>query len=102
MCLPTVKLGFDASPETPGPRLGTMDYAVDARKSGAVQRLPIASRPSESRLGRIGPISRGTKRTGERSASKSHATFDAAGAGCRISSDWTPLISSEWDHPISG
>jgi hypothetical protein len=21
---------------------------------------------------------------------------------CRISSDWTPLISSEWDHPISG
>jgi len=22
--------------------------------------------------------------------------------GCRISSDWTPLISSEWDHPISG
>src|ERR1017187_102103 len=58
-----------------------MDYAVAARKSGAVQRLPIASRPAESRLGRIGPISRGTKRTGERSASKSHATFDAAGAG---------------------
>ena len=23
-------------------------------------------------------------------------------AECRISSDWTPLISSEWDHPISG
>jgi len=22
--------------------------------------------------------------------------------GCRISSDWTHLISSEWDHPISG
>ncbi len=21
---------------------------------------------------------------------------------CRISSDWTHLISSEWDHPISG
>ena len=21
---------------------------------------------------------------------------------CRISSDWTPLISFEWDHPISG
>ena len=25
-----------------------------------------------------------------------------AGAKCRISSDWTHLISSEWDHPISG
>jgi hypothetical protein len=24
------------------------------------------------------------------------------GAKCRISSDWTHLISSEWDHPISG
>jgi hypothetical protein len=23
-------------------------------------------------------------------------------SGCRISSDWTPLISSEWAHPISG
>jgi integrase len=23
-------------------------------------------------------------------------------AKCRISGDWTPLISSEWDHPISG
>jgi methyltransferase family protein len=23
-------------------------------------------------------------------------------ARCRISSDWTPLISSEWAHPISG
>ena len=23
-------------------------------------------------------------------------------ANCRISSDWTHLISSEWDHPISG
>ena len=22
--------------------------------------------------------------------------------GCRISSDWTHLISPEWDHPISG
>jgi hypothetical protein len=21
---------------------------------------------------------------------------------CRISSDWTHLISPEWDHPISG
>ena len=21
---------------------------------------------------------------------------------CRISTDWTHLISSEWDHPISG
>jgi hypothetical protein len=21
---------------------------------------------------------------------------------CRISRDWTHLISSEWDHPISG
>jgi branched-chain amino acid transport system substrate-binding protein len=29
--------------------------------------------------------------------------LDAAqGLNCRISSDWTPLISSEWDHPISG
>jgi hypothetical protein len=72
---------FDASPETPGPRLVTMDYAVSARNSGAVQRLPLASRPAESRLDRIGLISHGTKRTGERSARNSPATFDAAGAG---------------------
>jgi hypothetical protein len=26
----------------------------------------------------------------------------AAGYDCRISSDWTHLISFEWDHPISG
>jgi bifunctional non-homologous end joining protein LigD len=26
----------------------------------------------------------------------------STGCNCRISRDWTPLISSEWDHPISG
>src|ERR1019366_5508692 len=90
---------FDASPETPGPRLGTMDYAVAARKSGAVQRLPIASRPAESRLGRIGPISRGTKRTGERSARKSHATFDAAGAGNVMMAAGMRATAKAAEHP---
>jgi len=27
---------------------------------------------------------------------------EVLGVLCRISSDWTPLISSEWTHPISG
>ena len=31
-----------------------------------------------------------------------HYHFSYKSASCRISSDWTPLISSEWDHPISG
>src|ERR1035441_4870122 len=65
----------------PGPGLGPMEYAMAARKSGAVYRLPIAARRAKSRLGRIGPINRGRKRTGERSARKSHATFDVAGGG---------------------
>ena len=41
----------------------------------------IASRSAESTLGCIGPITRGTKQTGERSAGKPHAAFDVAGAG---------------------
>ena len=32
-----------ASPEMPGPRLGTVEYAVAAQRLGAVQRLPGAS-----------------------------------------------------------
>src|SRR5450759_2656484 len=76
-----------------------MDYAVVARKSGAVQRLPIASRPAESRLGRIGPISRGKKRTGERSARKSHATFDAAGAGNVMMAAGLRATAKAAEHP---
>ena len=69
------------SPETSGFRLGAVEYAVAARHPGAVQRLPGACRSADSPLGRIGPISSGTKQTGERSAGKPHAAFDAAGAG---------------------
>src|SRR5450631_3851087 len=76
-----------------------MDYAVVARKSGAVQRLPIASRPAESRLGRIGPINRGRKRTGERSARKSHATFDVAGAGNVMMAAGLRATAKVVEHP---
>jgi hypothetical protein len=90
---------FDASPEKPGPRLGTMDYAVDAQDSGDVQRLPSTSRPAESRLGRLGLISLGTKRTGERSARKSHATFDAAGAGNVMMAAGLRATAKAVEHP---
>jgi probable HAF family extracellular repeat protein len=33
---------------------------------------------------------------------ETHAFLYSNGSMCRISSDWTPLISSEWDHAISG
>src|SRR5450631_3939799 len=79
--------------------MGTMDYAVAARQSGAVQRLSIASRPAESRLNRIGPINRGTKRPGERSARKSHATFDAAGAGNVIMAAGLRATAKAVEHP---
>ena len=69
------------SPETPGFRLGAVEYAVATRYPGAVQRLPGTCRSAKSPLGRIGPISRDTKQTGERSAGKPHAAFDVAGAG---------------------
>ena len=83
----------------PGPGLGTMEYAMAARKSGAVYRLPIAARRAESRLGRIGHITRGRKRTGERSASKSHATFDAAGAGNVIMAAGLRATAKAVEHP---
>ena len=51
------------------------------RHSRAVQRLSSATRPTESRLGRIGPISLDVKQMGERSAGNPHAAFDAEGAG---------------------
>jgi hypothetical protein len=51
--------------------------AEEAERGGVGRRVGSA----ESLLGRIGPISHGPKQTGERSASKSHATFDVAGAG---------------------
>ena len=51
------------------------------RHSRAVQRLSSATRPTESRLGRIGPISLDVKQMGERSAGNPHAAFDVEGAG---------------------
>jgi hypothetical protein len=54
---------------------------VAVRHSRAVQRLSSATRPTESRLGRIGPISLDVKQMGERSAGNPHAAFDAEGAG---------------------
>src|SRR5215831_1071136 len=71
----------DASPESLGLRLGAVEYAVAVPHPGAVQWLPGAARSADSPLGRIGLITRGPKPTGERSASNSHATFDAAEAG---------------------
>src|SRR5260370_34783295 len=48
----------------------------------AVQWLPGCSTTNtESRSGRIGPISLEAKQTGERSARNPHAAFDEAGAG---------------------
>jgi hypothetical protein len=38
---------------------------------------------------------------GER-AYRSSKSWRRGDADCRISCDWTHLISSEWDHPISG
>src|SRR5271168_4731638 len=49
--------------------------------SEAVRWLPSGSTSTESRSGRIGPISLEAKQTGERSAGNPHAAFDAAGAG---------------------
>src|SRR6516164_9557877 len=60
----------DASPEPPGLWLGAVEYAVAARDVGAVQRLPDAPRSAESTLSCLGPITRGTKQIGERSARK--------------------------------
>jgi hypothetical protein len=40
------------------------------------------------------------KRLGVKGASMYEARQEMP--DCRISSDWTHLISSEWDHPISG
>ncbi len=70
-----------------------------ARKPGAVYWLPIAARRAESRLGRIGHINRGRKRTGERSARKSHATFDAAGAGNVIMAAGLRATAKAMEHP---
>src|SRR5260370_21123261 len=48
----------------------------------AVQQLPGRSTTNtESRSGRIGPITLEAKQTGERSARNPHAAFDEAGAG---------------------
>src|SRR5271165_6410562 len=52
-----------------------------APNSEAVQWLPSGSARTESRSGRIGPISLGAEQTGERSAGNPHAAFDEAGAG---------------------
>src|ERR1035441_9434380 len=73
--------------------------AVILRRSVPANHEPIASRPAESRLGRIGPISRGTKRTGERSASKSNATFDAAGAGNVMMAAGLRATAKAVEHP---
>ena len=51
------------------------------RHSRAVQRLSSATRPTESRLGRIGPISLDVKQMGGRSTGNPHAAFDVEGAG---------------------
>ena len=56
--------------------------------SRAVQRLPGGSTKTESRAGRIGPISLEAKQTGERSAGNPHAAFDEAGAGNVARSRW--------------
>ena len=58
------------------------------QNSRAVQRLPGGSTRTESRAGRIGPISLGAKQTGERSAGNPHAAFDEAGAGNVARSRW--------------
>src|SRR5262249_24103278 len=47
----------------------------------AVQQLSRSAPRTESRPGRIGPISLGAKQTGERSAGNPHAAFDEAGTG---------------------
>ena len=39
---------------------------------------------------------------GQRAARSDQPSCIAIEQKCRISCDWTPLISSEWDHPISG
>src|SRR5208337_4605585 len=80
-------------------RLGPMEYAMAARKTGAVYRLPIAARRAESRLGRIGHINRGKKRTGERSARNSHATFNAAGAGNVMMAAGLRATAKALEHP---
>jgi hypothetical protein len=59
-----------------------VEYAVDTRNAGAIQRLsPAASPAAESCGSAIGHITLGAKTTGERSAGDPHAPFDVAGAG---------------------
>jgi hypothetical protein len=43
-----------------------------------------------------------TRLAGKTLAVEEVAKFDRCASGCRISCEWTHLISSEWDHPISG
>ena len=50
--------------------------------------VPGGSTRTESRAGRIGPISLGAEQTGERSAGNPHAAFDEAGAGNAARSRW--------------
>ena len=51
------------------------------RHSGAVQQLPRATSPAESRPGKIGPITLDAKQMGGRSAGNPHAASDVAGTG---------------------
>src|SRR6476620_11973971 len=60
---------------------GNDGEALAVRHSRAVQQLSSATRPAESRPGRIGPISLDMKQMGERSAGNPHAAFDVEGAG---------------------
>ena len=77
------------------------------RHSRAVQRLSSATRPTESRLGRIGPISLDVKQMGERSAGNPHAAFDAEGAGnvagsCPVPDLRLEFIEGFWrDAPLA-
>jgi len=66
---------------------------------GTVQRPPGASGPAESRLSWIGPITRGTKQTGERSAGNPPATFEVAGAGNEMMAAGLRATAKAVEHP---
>ena len=85
--LPNLVLGrkedtapFDARPKAPWLWMGTLEFAVDVRSFGAVQRLPNAYRPAVFFAETISLIKHATKQTGERSARKT-ARYVRSGGG---------------------
>ncbi len=79
-------------------QFGGLNVVVNNAGSGALRTPVCAEDPPGERLRKVMSVNLGAAYN----VAAHSLPVIKSGGGCRISGNWTPLISSEWDHLISG